>query len=71
MNFAEVQQARGKIIYSFISLEVMIKTIISLHYLKKIDNKFIFNILGSEQANFGFIRNALTEIIDKENSKKN
>lgn len=69
MNLAEVQQARGKIIYSFISVEALIKTIISQHYLKTIDNKFIFNILSSEQANFGFIRNALKEIVGVENNK--
>lgn len=64
MNLKELSQRRGTIFESFIGIEGFVSSIISLHFLHKVDTDFVMKVLGDEQATFGFKRNILKQIIE-------
>lgn len=64
MNLSELPQKRGTILESFVGIEGFISSIISLHFLHKVDTDFVINVLGNEQATFGFKRNILEQVIE-------
>jgi hypothetical protein len=70
MNFKELIYSRGNVIEKFISIELAINAIISMHYLKRVDTNFVVNVLNNEQSNFGFKKNILKQIIDCKKYKK-
>ncbi|MDD4901820.1 MAG: hypothetical protein PHE24_01665 [Patescibacteria group bacterium] len=68
MNFTEIINARGIVANKFVSIEGLVAVIICLHYLKRVDNKFILNVLKNELSSFGLCKSVLKLIID---NKKN
>lgn len=70
MNLKELSQRRGTILESFIGIEGLVSSIISLHFLHKVDTDFIIKVLGDEQATFGFRRNILKQIVEDNRESK-
>src|SRR3989344_571966 len=63
MKENELRLARGKIAEKFIGIEQIIAAIVCYYYLGKEDVNFMLNILGNDQATFGFKRNMLQKLI--------
>lgn len=67
MKNYELAFHRGVVISNFSRIEVWINLIISVHYLKRGDSDFIFNVLGNEAVTFAFRRNILQHIMNFKN----
>lgn len=63
MNEEKLKAARGEVINSFANIETVINTIISQHYLKRVNRAFILEVLYDELFSFGLRRNILEKIV--------
>lgn len=63
MNQKEIIFLRGEVINSFIGIELMVNTIISMHYLGRVDTNFTIDILNNEMSSFGFKKTMLKQIL--------
>ncbi|MFA6460603.1 MAG: hypothetical protein WCV73_05185 [Patescibacteria group bacterium] len=62
MKNSELAFHRGVLISHFSRIEILINSLISQHYLKKVSFDFIINVLGNEQVTFAFRRDILKHI---------
>lgn len=65
MNKQEIIFQRGLVIDAFVTIELMINTIISMHYLKTVDTGFVIDVLNNEMSSFGFKKTLLKQILDE------
>jgi len=65
MNKQEIIFRRGVVIDAFVTIELMINTIISMHYLKQVDTGFVIDVLNNEMSAFGFKKTLLKQILDE------
>jgi len=66
MNKREIIFRRGAVIDAFVSIELMINAIISMHYLKTVDTGFVIDVLNNEMSSFGFKKTLLKQILGEE-----
>ena len=64
MKNEEIIHHRGKVLHSFVTVELMINTIISMHYLKRVDSDFVIDVLNNEMSSFGFKKSILKQILN-------
>jgi len=65
MNYENLTNARGHVVDRFVCIELMINSIVSKHYLGKVETNFVVNVLNNEMASFGFKKTVLKQIIDE------
>ena len=63
MNLRELKAARGDVVDKFADLETFVNLIICHYFLKRIDPKFILEVLYDEQFSFGLRRNVLEKVV--------
>ena len=61
MNKKEIIFQRGIVIDKFVTIELMINTIISMHYLKTVNTGFVIDVLNNEMSSFGFKKTLLKQ----------
>ena len=70
MNYENLTNARGHVVDRFVCIELMINSIVSKHYLGKVETNFVVNVLNNEMASFGFKKTVLKQIIDEKTRKE-
>ena len=67
MNYRNLTFARGHVMDKFVHIELMINSIISAHFLGRVETDFVVNILNNEMSSFGFKKTVLKQIMDERN----
>lgn len=65
MNYETLTYTRGHVVDRFVCIELMVNSIISKHYLGKVETNFVVNVLNNEMASFGFKKTVLKQIVDE------
>lgn len=71
MNHEELKYARGYVTDKFVCIELMINSIISAHFLGRVDTDFVINVLNNEMSSFAFKKTILKQIVDEKATQKN
>ncbi len=71
MENRSISEKRSEVIEKFINIELIISSIISQHYFKKVIYEFYFEVLYDEYFSFALKRRILEKIIEKVEKKKN
>ncbi len=61
----KIKNKRGEIVTNFAYIELLIKNICSVHYLGKIDENFLGEVLEDEYFGFALLRNIFEKLLKK------
>ncbi len=65
IRMGEIKSERGRIVTNFAYIENLIKMACSLHYLGKIDQKFMSEVLEDDYFNFGLLTHIFQKVLTK------